>query len=209
MTVSDDAIWILRGETTPVVPLPLELKSSTASKVTTWECEVVFTLHSYECDLGMRTRNAVRRQLALDLPRSCVSINGVRVTSADEVYRRVSYPRLCTQAVFAPPIEWLLRMGLVAHELQGNASPMTVDIDHDTIRISKRLGVRHDVWQAALPTLQHWRVLEIGVHADIRHQSVIVSFLGHSHASPSSNRNVPTRHGRHAQTDTSSSPSEE
>ena len=45
-------------------------------------CDVVVPSASYR--LGMRTRGELRKRLALDLPRSLVTMRGCRVTSAGE-----------------------------------------------------------------------------------------------------------------------------
>lgn len=104
-------------------------------------CEVVLPSHEYH--LGMRTRDAVRRQLARDVPRSEVYVCGTRVSTVDPVMRAAHDPRLCTQAVLAAPVEWLLDADIVAVELSQSSAPMRVDIDEaGSVRVRKRLGVR-------------------------------------------------------------------
>ena len=166
----EPTVWVAheslrhRAAATTVCPLPLRA----------WcECEAVVPLRAYDADLGMRTRAAVRRQLTVDLPRSVVLVNGRRAVAADDVTAAVSHPRLCTQAVLAPPVEWLLRAGWVAHELPA-AEPMVVDAGARTVRVCKRLGLRdaHDV-----ATDDESDLLDIGVHADAVHQSVVVTLV--------------------------------
>lgn len=136
-----------------------------------WEYDVVVPLTAYDGDLGMRTRAALRRQLKADLPRSVVSVAGRRVLDPSRL--RVSHPRMCTQAVLAPPLEWLLRSGIVAHELPGGKWPMVVDADDEAIRVSKRLAIRP--WDAEAPTGPRG-TLFLSVHADVVHGVAVVSF---------------------------------
>ena len=135
-----------------------------------WDTEVACVTTTY--DVGLRTRAAVRRQLAVDLPRSEVRVAGVRASTADEVLRAMSVDlaRLCTQAVLAPPVEWLLAHGLVAHEVH-DGGPMQVDADGGTVRVSKRLGLR--TWEDDLGCGESRGALRITVFADA--QCVVVS----------------------------------
>ena len=103
LSTMDDPVWVGTGP-------PPDLHH---------ECEVVLPLAAYDANLGMRTRGELRRQLRLDLPRSVVLLDGVRTRDASRVMSRVSHPRLCTQAVLAPPVEWLARQG--THRARGAA----------------------------------------------------------------------------------------
>lgn len=136
------------------------------------ECEVVLRLRAYDADLGMRTRGALRRQLDVDLPRSVVLVRGRRARTAGEVCAAASHPRLCTQAVLAPPVEWLVRAGVVAHEPEEGRRPMVVEADGAITRVRKRLGLRSAEGGEALG------VMDVGVHADAAHDAVVVTFQG-------------------------------
>ena len=129
--------------------------------------EVVLPLAQLSQDLGMRGARALERQLGVDLPRSLVFVHGRRATTPREVMRATRLGRLCTQAVLAPPVEWLLlRMGLIAHEVascsQEAALPMTAAISHGgrCVHVTKRLALRE--WMSDVP---RGRVL-IELHAD-------------------------------------------
>ena len=101
--------------------------------------EIIVPVSSYE--LGLRTRAALRKQLDLDLPRSVVHVRGTRVYDARAVLGSTPYARMCTQAVLAPPVEWLMHAGYVAHE--NGSGPMHVEVnDVGDVRVRKSLGVR-------------------------------------------------------------------
>jgi hypothetical protein len=138
-------------------PLPQELRGEWSTSA--WE--VVLPLQEYDQDLGMRTRAAIRKQLDRDLPRSDVLLHtGKAVTKACDLLRLTSYPRLCTQAVLAPPLEWLLEADLVAHELP-RKEPMRVRIDPlGGVSVVKRLGVKDA--HASLGTV----LLQVTTHKD-------------------------------------------
>ena len=169
----DDPVWVA------------QCGGAMAPPETGWECELVMPLQKYDGDLGMRTRAAVRRQLEADVPRSLVLIDGSQAKGAADVVRAASHPRMCTQAVLAPPVEWLMRAGLVAHELHGGVFPMVVEVGGGLIRVFKRLGIRTDrlVAEALAPAcatrVQH--VVDISVHADALHQSVVVTMTPGNH----------------------------
>lgn len=134
------------------------------------ECDVVVPLWRYDADLGMPTRRYIVRQLEVDVPRSVVLVNGRRVRRASDVLRATAYPRLCTQAVLAPPVEWLCRAGFVAHEVHP-LQPMVVDVRCALLRVSKRLGLRR------MDDGRHCGVVDILLHADLKHGSVVVTLL--------------------------------
>jgi hypothetical protein len=121
----EPAVWI--ESQTPLSHLPRR-----------GEVAVVCPLATYDADLGMRTRQDVYRQLTADVPRCEVWVEGVRATSVDDVWRRVAYPRMCTQAVLAPPVEWLMRHGWVAYEV---GAPMVVECRGKSVEVRKRLGL--------------------------------------------------------------------
>ena len=119
----------------------------------------VTPLHRYEADLGMRTRGALRRQLEVDVPRCVATVDGARVRRGDDpAWRRVRHARLCTQAVLAPPVEWLMRAGVIAHE---SGAPLRVSARgaHE-VEVRKELRVREEAAPRREGTL--W----VRVHAD-------------------------------------------
>ena len=67
-------------------------------------------LGRFDMSLGMTTYEAVHRQLRVDLPRSLVCVGGRRTVDPDRVLRYPAFPRLCTQAVFAPRVVQLSRV---------------------------------------------------------------------------------------------------
>ena len=124
MTDVDDAVFVARG-----AQLPAAWR--------THECDVILPLSSY--DLGMRTRGALRRQLAADVPRSVVRVDGKRVHDADAVLGATRLAGFCTQAALAAPVEWVLNAGLVAYEC---GRPMEVDVEPRAVSVYKELGLR-------------------------------------------------------------------
>jgi hypothetical protein len=133
------------------------------------ECEVVLPLREYDSDLGMRTRRAVRRQLDVDLPRSVVMVRGRRASTSSDVVSSASHPRLCTQAVLAPPVEWMIRAGAVAHEPEEGRWPMVVEADGAITRVRKRLGIR------CYESGERIGEVDVHVHADALHGAVVVT----------------------------------
>ena len=133
------------------------------------ECEVVLPLAAYDANLGMRTRGELRRQLRLDLPRSVVLLDGVRTRDASRVMSRVSHPRLCTQAVLAPPVEWLARQGRIVHEEPRSSWPVVVEVTGAgrVVDVRKRLAL----WSE--DDASH--VLHLGLHADANSDVAVVS----------------------------------
>ena len=101
--------------------------------------DIVIPLSVYDADLGIQSRSSIKRQLQIDVPRSHVTINGVRTTSWVDVYRHAKHPRMCTQAVLAPVVEWFIKCGIVMYERR---SPMQVNIEKGKISILKTLGLR-------------------------------------------------------------------
>lgn len=110
------------------------LRDPTASS----ECDVVVPAVAY--DMGMRTRHELRRQLALDLPRSAVTVGKHGGATVERVLRSAANPRFCTQAALAPPLGWLIEHGFVAHEL--GESVMRVHVHDDgSVTSTKTLGL--------------------------------------------------------------------
>lgn len=100
---------------------------------------------AYERDLGMHTRGAVRRQLAVDLPRSHVtSSSSSRCLTPDEVCAATQHVRLCTQAVMAPVVEWCMRSGYVAMECGG---PLQVSVAPRTGALVATKELRVAPWE--------------------------------------------------------------
>ena len=133
------------------------------------ECEVVVPLREYDSDLGMRTWRAMLRQLDADLPRSVVMVRGRRASTARDVCSVASHPRLCTQAVLAPPVEWLIRAGVVAHEPEAGRWPMVVETDGAITVVRKRLGLR------SCESGERMGEADVQVHADASHGAVVVT----------------------------------
>lgn len=145
-----------------------------SERTTEWlhpETEVVCRLSKYDSDLGMRTRASVRRQLAADVPRSVVLVDGRRARTAAEVLRRATHPRLCTQAVLAPPVEWLLtQTGMVAREV---GCPMVVEVTaRGDVRVRKKLGVRP--WHHKDEDDDE-ETLDVHLASDARHDALVVT----------------------------------
>lgn len=155
--------------------------------------DVVVSCNAY--DLGMPTRQEVYRQLTVDLPRSRVvalppfslsphpsssssSAHNHHTTMdvsslVDYVLRRTVHPRMCTQAVLAPPLEWIMPHGYMAHEISQNTShetsqntfhPTTIQLGSDgTIEVTKRLGLRP--WSSDFEKDPTPRILDIHIKA--------------------------------------------
>ena len=100
--------------------------------------DFVLPAPAYDADLGMARPDQVKRQLRLDVPRSEVVVNDVPTACWRSVYRTALYPRMCTQAVLAPIVEWVLQRGLCAYELPG---PLRVSVTPTMTRVTKRLGL--------------------------------------------------------------------
>ena len=136
----DDVVLVDSMKTSSVGQWVTRVLDSNAHSCET-ACDVVMPIACY--DLGMRTRRELRKQLQLDLPRSIVSVEGMRVGKVDDVLQAALHPRICTQAALAPPLEWLLPHGLLAHEVGGGAFPMMADVDENgVVTVTKRLGIR-------------------------------------------------------------------
>jgi hypothetical protein len=101
--------------------------------------DFVLDLKKYDSDLGMKTTESVLKQLSLDLSRCNVTMYGTRILSPHTLLRCTSYPRMCTQAVMAPVVEWLTGMGWIAHEVP--RSPLKVELSGNKIVIQKTLGI--------------------------------------------------------------------
>ena len=113
--------------------------------------EVVLPLAPLARDLGMDTSRALQKQLDVDLPRSYVLVDGRRAIAPSEVMRATHLGRFCTQAVLAPPVEWLLlRMGLIAHEPPSSLPMIAVVAEAGRrVHVSKRLALREWMSEAA------------------------------------------------------------
>lgn len=99
---------------------------------------VLLPLRTYEARLGMRHPAQLLRQLALDLPRSLVRVEGVRAWDAETVLARCAAPRMCTQAALAPVLEWYQERGILLFEPTPRR-PVTVDVCGQTLMVRKRL----------------------------------------------------------------------
>ena len=99
----------------------------------TWT--VLLPYADYVSDLSFPDAASVRRQLALDVPRSCVLVDGVRARDARRVY---AHRELCTQAVLAPALEWLRASGLMAVEAR---HAMSAHVRGPVVSVHKRLAL--------------------------------------------------------------------
>lgn len=91
--------------------------------------DMVLNARVYDSDLGMRRVAEIYKQLQQDVPRCNVSVDGTSTTDADEVYRAAPFPRMSTQAVFAPVLEWFMSQNVVAAE---QSPPKTLHVHIDT-----------------------------------------------------------------------------
>lgn len=148
-------------------------------------CEFTLSLAAYERDLGYAGRRGVRRQLAVDVPRSVVLLDGARAASGEVVWRATAHPALCTQAVVAPAIEWLQRCGVHVHELRGH-NPLIVDVRAGCTRVWKRLGYRRD---ALAPPEETPAVVHFFALADHAANTIVVSL------SPAASHTLPLPSG--------------
>ena len=101
-------------------------------------------------DVGLQRRRDLRRQLAVDLPRSHVhDHNGTRIVDVTSLH--TPYPRFCTQCCMAPVVEWLHRSGIMAIEC---GSPLTVHVDRrGHLTCKKRLAVARMTSGNEMPNL--------------------------------------------------------
>lgn len=72
---------------------------------------VLIDCFEFERDLGMESYEHIYKQLSNDLKRSIAICNGKRVKDPRVIFDNTFFPRLCTQSVFAPPLEWLIMSG--------------------------------------------------------------------------------------------------
>jgi len=93
----------------------------------------------YDADLGMSTFDSITRQLAIDLPRSLVYVNGVRTTDPLRVVKYTFLPRMVTQACLAPVVEWFMESDLIACETR---SPLHIFVASGNVSIVKDLALR-------------------------------------------------------------------
>lgn len=130
--------------------------------------DIILPVSSYDADLGMRTRAAIKKQLQLDVPRAQVTVDGISRPTWTDVYRAAPHPRLCTQAVLAPIVEWFHRNGLMLHETR---TPLRLKIHGGQITVHKRLKV------CEASTLTSLGEVSVTVHAG---QSDVVVSVSHS-----------------------------
>lgn len=78
--------------------------------------EIVMKAKLYDDDLGMKRHGELYRQLRRDIPRCKVLIDGYGEANVATVHRKAPFPRMCTQAVYAPVLEWLLSNKITAFE---------------------------------------------------------------------------------------------
>lgn len=106
------------------------------------ESEIVLSACRYDLDLGMRDRGQITQQLRIDIPRCVVMMDKRHIRHSEPVYSKSPFPRMATQAVFAPVLEWFHDNRLLA---QGARSPLHIDIDtrSDTMCITKSFHLFH------------------------------------------------------------------
>lgn len=97
--------------------------------------DIVLDAKAYDDDLGMKRYGEVFRQLQVDVPRCSIVVDGNIVTDANTVYRKAPFPRMSTQAVFAPVLEWLLANGVMAAE-HSCKRPLYINIDTKELTMS-------------------------------------------------------------------------
>lgn len=132
---------------------------------------------AFDSDLGMPSRSNVLRQLEVDLPRCVVTMDGRRTFDALDAMRRCPFPRMATQAVLAPVVEWFVSNDVVVHEDPENRA-MSVEVD--TARrgvLVKKSFVARD-WSGEFLTRVRVRV-DVSAPSD----AVIVSLRRRNHAS--------------------------
>lgn len=100
---------------------------------------VRLSLSLYDADLGMPTYDSIRRQLWTDLPRCLAFLENVRTVYPDTVFRHTFFPRLCTQAVLAPIVEWLLACDVVLYE---SGRSLYATIVSGDVHVTKQLLMR-------------------------------------------------------------------
>ena len=103
------------------------------------DVEILLPLSIFDKDLGMQTKQQMLRQLAVDLPRSRVFLHGQRTLDPRQVLREAMCPRLCTQAVMAPFVEWAVYSGYLLVELP-TKPPLCVIIGPKSIHSQKTIG---------------------------------------------------------------------
>jgi len=182
----DDLIWVCGSSRAAAACFAIG-DDATAPRCSC--CEVVLHLPRFDADLGMRTRHALRRQLEVDLERSDVRCGDRRIVDASELLRITAWPRLCTQAVLAPVLEWFLYAGWLVYEMPrtlcgDDARTMRVRIsDGGDVSVHKELCVQpmpmspspcDGSASTAAPERPPERV-SIAVASDGRHQSLIVT----------------------------------
>lgn len=89
-------------------------------------------------DVGLNSRNELKKQLSVDLPRSHVrGHDGRRIVDVSSLH--TPYSRFCTQCCMAPVVEWLHYSGMIPIEC---GHPLTIDVDrHGHITCEKKLSV--------------------------------------------------------------------
>lgn len=91
--------------------------------------DIVVAADAFERDLGMPHFLDVVRQLHVDLPRSTVLNQwGYRLCRPEAVVASTSHSRCCTQAVFAPVVEWFLHSDVTACTARRSDGAMRADV---------------------------------------------------------------------------------
>lgn len=131
--------------------------------------DILLDAAAYDADLGMHNARAICRQLEIDVPRCTVHIDGLPVRCPRSVHRHSPYPRMSTQAVFAPVIEWFLRHNIIAQEHPTQRElRIVIDTREGTETLCKHFCLR--TWTGQI--LTHTCVT---IHINARAGAVIVS----------------------------------
>lgn len=141
---------------------------------------IVSSLRVFEEDMGA-VRN-LDSQLNMDLVRSLVTFGGERVYTARQLNSRTSVSRFCTQASFAPVVQWFATRGYMLMERRrGGSSPVRIEVNPRHVVLRKALDVGH---ACSSPPLALQTVL-VELHLDATRQTASVSVRGGAAASGS------------------------
>ena len=118
--------------------------------------DIILESKVYDADLGMPRAAQVQKQLRLDVPRCNVRVDGVETTDWQDVWKSTIYPRMCTQAVLAPVLEWFAKSGILVCETR---SRMDVSVFRNTsMKIEKKLRLmRSDRIGSLNVTIHVWK----------------------------------------------------
>lgn len=118
-----------------------------------------------QLSVGQETRWQVERQVAIDVPRSDVRIDG-EVSTSLPAFLEWSMARYCTQSVMALPVEWLSSSGLVAERARPHR--LQVEVWGNVVYVQKKLRVLRD--DASFP-------VDVHVLADMYDPCIVVRIV--------------------------------